>query len=75
MATIKEQNTQNLATAQTLQSQLKAQLAAASLDSDLISVIVPVGFAVVVQANPGSALTIEQIRTLASDNNMTLYEP
>lgn len=75
MATVKEQNENNSAQANLLRNELQNQLAAAGLDSDLIAVKVPVAFAVVVQANPGSALTDEELRDLAAANNFTLYEP
>ena len=75
MATIKEQNENGLAAARTLQAQLSANLTASGNSSDLIAVIVPVRFAVTLQANPGSALTTEELRDLAESFNFTLYEP
>ena len=75
MATIKEQNENNKALARTAQTDLAASLTATGLGVDLIAVIVPVQYAVTVQANPASGKTIEEIRQIAADNNFTLYEP
>lgn len=75
MATISEQRTQNLAAATLLSQELADQLALASMNGDLISVIVPVQFTVAVQANPGSSKTTEELRTLASNSGFQLYEP
>ena len=75
MSTVKEQNENNKAQAITLRTEMGNHLSSASLDSDLIAVVVPVSFVAVVQANPGSGLTIEEIRALAAANNLELYEP
>lgn len=73
MSNLSDKQSANLAKVQEARSQAETTLATAGIDSDIVAIIVPIGYAVSFQKAAGSALSDAAVEALAESYGFELF--